>query len=126
MSSVHESVELWRRIIIGGAGKSWVLFEHGTCVVLVQSEGDLAERAVGILRRYGPVQIGSPAADFGVIHLDREPGWVVTGHHPDVLNHVPPGEDSQPSDLVVGMIGRTNRDRDGRELTVVHVEDNRS
>jgi hypothetical protein len=104
-----------------------VLFAHGTCVVLVDPADDLAGQAVGILREYGPVRAGSPAGDFGTIDLDAAPGWAVTCHHPDVLSYVAPEDVSPPaSDLVVGLTGRAKRDRDGRELTVVHVEDKRS
>jgi len=101
------------------------LFAHGTCVVLVDPAEDLAGQAVGILCEYGPVYPASPAGDFAMIDLTAAPGWVVTGHHPDVLTYVAPDEVSQVSDLVVGLTGRAKRDRDGRELTVVHVEDNR-
>nr|MDT0658652.1 hypothetical protein [Micromonospora sp. DSM 115978] len=59
-----ELVETWRRIIVGDH-KSWVLFTHGTCVVLVDPGNDLADQAIAILREYGPVHAGSPAGDFG-------------------------------------------------------------
>ena len=126
MSDVPELVQTWRRIIVGDH-KSWVLFAHGTCVVLLDPADDLADQAVGIMREYGPVHVGSPAGDFGTIDLDAAPGWAVTGHHPDVLTYVAPEEVSEPdNDLVVGLTGRAKRDLDGRELTVVHVEDRRA
>ncbi|GAA4236265.1 hypothetical protein GCM10022254_45470 [Actinomadura meridiana] len=79
-----------------------------------------------MLREYGPVHAGGPAADFGTIDLDEAPGWAVYGHHDDVLTHVAPDEvDDGAEDLVIGLLGRSKRDRDGRELTVVHVEDKR-
>lgn len=121
----EETVEVWRRIIVGDH-KSWVLFAHGTCVVLVEPADELGARAVELLRRYGPVRAGGPAGDFGVIELDPGPGWVVTGHHPDVLTYVAPDEVEDTGHLVVGVTGRGKRDRDGHELTVVHVEDRRS
>ncbi|PPK65677.1 hypothetical protein V5P93_005145 [Actinokineospora auranticolor] len=122
--AVAELVGVWRRIILG-EGKSWVLFEHGTCVILVDSEGDLAGQAVDILREYGPVRPGTPSGDFNTITLTAAPGWAVTGHHPDVLTYVAPDEVTTPDDLTAGLTGRGKRDRDGRELTVVHVEDKR-
>jgi hypothetical protein len=72
------------------------------------------------------VHPGSPAGDFGVVTLAAAPGWVVTGDHPDVLNYVGPAEAGQPSDVRVGLTGRAKRDRDGHELTVVHIEDKRA
>lgn len=118
---------VWRRVVVGD-GKSWVVFRHGTCVVLPapRPRADLAAAAVRILRRYGPVQAGTPAGDFEVVTLDPGPGWVVLGHHPDVLNYVDPGEVSDGDDAFVGLLGRAGRDRDGRELEVAHVEDRRA
>jgi hypothetical protein len=116
--------DLWRQIIIGDR-KSWVLFAHGTCVVLTEPVGDLAAQATAILAEYGPVHPGGPAGDFSVVRLTAAPGWVVTGHHPDVLTYVAPDEAPEPTDLTIGLTGRANRDRDGHELQVIHVEDNR-
>jgi hypothetical protein len=116
------SMDVWRRIIVGDH-KSWVLFAHDTCVVLTEPSEDLAAQAVALLREYGPVHAGSPAGDFNIITLESAPGWVVAGHHPDVLTYVAPGEVTEANDLTVGLTGRGKRDRDGHELQVVHVED---
>lgn len=116
------AVELWRRII-AGQGKAWALFEHGTCVIFVGKSADVAGAAVALLRKWGPVHAGSPAGDFSVVVLDGDLGWVVAGHHPDVLTYVPPGAvGSNPSQLAVGLLGRTLRDRDAADLNVIHVE----
>lgn len=132
MADVNELVETWRQIIIG-AHKSWVLFAHGTCVVLVSPEEDLVGQATGILREHGPVHPGSPAGDFTVISGAGAPGWVITYDHPDVLSYVAPDEVAQPNveepqrgDIRIGLTGRAKRDRDGHELTVVHIEDKRA
>ena len=119
-------VEAWRRTIIG-ENKSWVIFKHGTCVVLVDPgpDADLAAEAVEILRQYGPVYAGSAAGDFGTITLDPGPGFVVTGHHNDVLTFVDPDEVSEQTDVTVGLHGRHKRDQDGHDLEVIHVEDRR-
>jgi hypothetical protein len=118
--------EVWRRLIVG-ADKSWVVFAHGTCVVLTSpTDGDLAAQAVDILREWGPVHAGSAAGDFGTITLDPPPGWVVTGHHPDVLTYVAPDDvPPSPRDLVIGLAGRHKRKLDATELQVIHVEDRR-
>ncbi|BCB74468.1 hypothetical protein GCM10022251_73900 [Phytohabitans flavus] len=104
-----------------------MVFAHGTCVVFPGPgpAADLAEQAVEILREYGPARAGGPAGDFGVVALDPGPGWVVYGHHNDVLTYVEPDEVPDSTDLAVGLCGRSKRDRDGRELEVVHVEDKR-
>ncbi|MFE2586900.1 hypothetical protein [Streptomyces sp. NPDC059378] len=116
--------DIWQRLLTD-PGKSWVLFEHGTCVVLTAPEGDLADQATGILREFGPVHVGSPAGDFGVIDLKDAEGWVVTGQHNDVLTYVGPDEPHERSDIAIGVFGRSKRHRDGTELHVVHVEDKR-
>lgn len=127
MADKDPLIETWRQIIEGDE-KSWVLFENGTCVILVDPADDLAAQAVAILREFGPVQPGSPSADFGTVPLDKAPGWVVTGHHPDVLTYVDPGEVPEKDEnttLAVGLIGRAQRDQDAQDLTVIHVEDKR-
>ena len=128
MAETDPLVATWRQIIVGDE-KSWVLFKHGTCVVLAEPGGDdLAGQAEAVLREFGPVRPGSPAAAFGTIPLESAPGWVVTGQHPDVLTYVSPGEVSQTDDnlnLAVGLTGRAKRDQDARDLTITHVEDKR-
>ncbi len=115
------------RKIIRGPQKSWVLFAHGTCVILMAPESDLRRQATDLLREWGPVRAGSPAGDFSVQHLDSYPGWVIYGHHPDVINYVAPSElPARSSDAEIGLLGRTKRHNDGLHLQAVHVEDKRS
>ncbi|GAA2297027.1 hypothetical protein GCM10010402_64410 [Actinomadura luteofluorescens] len=121
----EELVQVWRDVIRGDE-KSWVLFENGTCVILMEPEDDLSAQAVELLREYGPVHGGTPAGDFGTIDLDQAPGWAVYGHHNDILTYVAPEEvGDDATDLAVGLLGRGKRGQDGLELTVVHVEDKR-
>lgn len=119
-------VDTWRQIIVGNQ-KSWVLFKHGTCVILTQPEQDLAAQAIEIMKKWGPVHVGSPAGDFSTITLSEYPGWVVTGHHRDMLNYVSLEElgEKDPSDLVVGILGRSKRNEDGEDPQVLHIEDRR-
>ncbi|MGW3669466.1 hypothetical protein [Streptomyces sp. NPDC005141] len=117
-------IEVWQRLL-ADPHKSWVLFEHGTCVVLTAPDGELAEQATEILKEFGPAHAGSSAGDFGVIDLKDAEGWVVTGHHNDVLTYVGPDEPHDRSEIAVGLFGRSKRHRDGTELLVVHVEDKR-
>jgi len=119
-------VEAWRRTIVGDH-KSWVVFKHGTCVVLPDPapDDDLAAVATEILREYGPVYPGTPAGDFVTVTLEPGPGFVVCGHHNDVLTYVAEDEVASHDDLAVGLYGRSKRDQDGRELEVIHVEDRR-
>ena len=120
-------IDVWRRVILEPQ-KSWVLFENGTCVILVEPGGDLAGQAVALVREWGPVHAGTPAGDFDVIELPDGLGWVVTGHHDDILTFVGPDEASPDdvNDLVVGLLGRSKRHQDSEGLVVIHVEDRRS
>ena len=117
-------IDIWRQVIVGDH-KSWVLFRHGTCVILTQTEQDLAVQATKIMKEWGPVHAGSSAGDFSTISLSKYPGWVVTGHHKDILNYVSPDEleDKDPDDVVVGLLGRSKRNQDSENLQVIHVED---
>jgi hypothetical protein len=119
-------VEIWRAVILGGQ-KSWVLFKNGTCVILMEPQTDLSAQAVALIKEWGPVHPGSSAGDFGTIDLTNAPGWVVTSHHNDILTFVAADEVGQrdPTDLVVGLLGRAKRDQDARELEIIHVEDKR-
>jgi hypothetical protein len=124
--TITQLVNLWRSII-QGENKSWVLFEHGTCLILMQPEEDLAAQARRIMAEWGPVAVGTPSADFNTLKLIDQPGWVVSGHHPDMLNYVSPAElssEDAPS-YIVGLIGRGHRDEDARLLHIVHIEDKR-
>ncbi|MFF9869548.1 hypothetical protein ACF1G0_29800 [Streptomyces sp. NPDC013953] len=56
--------DVWQRLLTGPR-TSWVLFEHGTCVVLTAPDGDLAEQATEILREFGPVQQALPQETSG-------------------------------------------------------------
>lgn len=114
------------RALINGPGKSWVLFEYGTCVLLMEPEADLAAQATALLREYGPVHAGSSFGDFSTITLEDGRGWVVTCHHDDILTLVGPDEISADAeDVVVGLLGRSKRGQDAEELRVLHVEDKR-
>jgi ribA/ribD-fused uncharacterized protein len=116
------AIDVWRRII-QGEGKVWALFQHGTCVIFAPRTPNVADAAITLLRKWGPVHAGSPAGDFSVIELEHESGCVVTCHHPDILTYVPLAESgSRPSELAVGLLGRSLRDSDAAELNVVYVE----
>ncbi len=123
---VDETVEVWRQLVVGKGG-SWVLFSHGTCVVLAGAEGPLEQQGIELLKEWGPVAAGSPSGDFSVVILDGLPGWVVTSHHELVNTYVRPDElDDDPAEVDIGLLGRLKRDLDATELVVVHVEDKRA
>lgn len=118
-----ELIEAWRATLLG-PNKSWVLFENGTCVILMAPEADLAAQATALLREFGPVHAGSSFGDFSTITLENGRGWVVTCHHNDILTFVGPDEASPDApDVMVGLLGRFKRGQDAEELRVLHIED---
>ena len=121
------------RVLITGVEASWILFDHGTCVMLKESESDLQEQAKEILKKWGPVVPGTDLGDFNVIKLDKDPGWVVTYSHPFVFNYISPDElavdessDPIERDVVIGCLGREKRKQDANSLNIIHIEDKRS
>jgi methyltransferase (TIGR00027 family) len=116
-----DPIEALRRAVL--PGRAWVLFRNGTYVVFTEATKDMGARASDLLREWGPVNPGSPAGDFAVVSLNDAPGWVVTGHHPDILTYVAPDEaPDSPTDLAIGLLGRAKRSLDAEELVVVHEE----
>jgi len=121
----NESVQIWRKIIKGGE-KSWVLFEHRTCVIVTKLTENLEGGAIELMREHGRVYPASYAGDFGTIKLVNDPGWVVICH-PDIVTYVSPAElgTGKASGVAIDVPGRSKRGQDARELHVVHIEDKR-
>lgn len=121
----RELIETWRKII-AGKEKSWVLFENGTIVILMKSEDDLEKQAISLMKEFGKVLAGTPAGDFSVTNLSNDEGYAVTCHHPDILTYVSSSEtEGTTQDWIIGLLGRSKRDTDARELKIIHIEDNR-
>lgn len=122
-------VETWRNIILG-EHKSWVLFSNGTCVIIMEPIDDLSNKALEMIKKWGPVHVGSAAGDFSVKVLKDYPGWVVTCHHPDILTYVGINENenikvikSDKDEVIIGRMGRIKRDIDSAIPIIIHVED---
>lgn len=116
-------IERWRQLLAQNE-HPWALFAHGTCVVLVDPEQDIAQQATELLAQW-PVHAGSNLGDFGVITPPDIPGWVITCAHPDILTYLAPEEVEQeaPSEVVLGLLGRAKRDQDAHEKRVIFVND---
>lgn len=118
-------INIYKKIITDPS-MSWVLFKHGTCVMLLNPAKDLQSQAVRILKEHGQVIAGTPSGDFEVTKIPEINGWVVTGDCPGVMMFVSEKETGgKRSDFDIGMIGRSKREHDSKELEVVHVEDKR-
>lgn len=120
----HELVDIWRKIIVGNE-KSWVLFRHGTCVVITQPTRDVADSAGLVLAEWGAVGNSNPTADYRAVKLTKDPGWVVACRHPDILTYIGPRDltEENPSEETIGLLGRGRRYADAAELQIIHVEE---
>ena len=116
MSDVNKLVEIYRKIIDPKIS-NWVVFEHGTCVILYHPQGDLKIQAIEILQKYGLVTPGTSSADFTVIKVDED--WVVAGDRPGILNYVSKEEGDYKEDYEIGLIGRDKKEQDLKELKII-------
>jgi hypothetical protein len=119
-----ELIEAWRATL-AGLGMPWVLFENGTCIVLTEPGSDLTAQAKAILREFGRAGDASEFGDFAAtIPLDDGRGWLVAGHHSDIVTFVSRDELAPGApETAIGRIGRTKREQDTEHLRVLHVEE---
>jgi len=118
-----ESVVQLLSTILAGEAQSFVLFRHGT-FVLVDAAPELApELALARLATFGPVAAGGSAGDFSVWSVTGDRGRLVTSHESTIMTFVSPAElaGSTRSDLEIGLIGRAKRHVDAHESQIVHV-----
>jgi len=130
-TDINRMIAIWREIL-AKEENSWVMFEYGTCIILLEPEEDLKVQAKEILKIWGPVVPGTSQGDFNVSTIEDVPGWLVTYPQPDIVNYVSPLEfqeeskDSIRNDMIIGLIGRNKRHEDSQTLKIVHVDDRRS
>jgi hypothetical protein len=117
-----DPVAIWRQLL-SGSGKSWVVFENGTCVIVDAPTPDVAGQAQHLLREWGPVRPGGQGGDFGVRALKGHLGWIVTGHHHAIGTFVAHDEvEPHAHEVEIGLRGRSKRGMDADALRVLHVE----
>jgi hypothetical protein len=114
-------IDRWRQLLAQNE-YPWALFAHGTCVILVDPEQDIARQATELIAQW-PVHAGGNLGDFGVITPTDIPGWVITCAHPDILTYLAPEEVEQeePPEVALGLQGRAKRDQDAREKQIIFV-----
>lgn len=111
--------------IINDPSTSWVLFKNGTCIMLLNPQKDLQAQALKIIKEHGSVTAGTPTGDFEVTKVPEIDGWIVTGDFLGIMIYVSNQEAKGKDDFEIGLIGRTKRELDGKELEVVYVENKR-
>lgn len=110
-------VEVYKKVIDPNI-KDWVVFEHGTCVIIYHPPKDLEAEAKEVLQKYGQVHPGSESADFTVMKVDN--GWIVAGNQPGILNYVSKEEGREKEDYEIGLLGRNQKEQDTKELKVIY------
>ncbi|MBI2338415.1 hypothetical protein HYU95_04495 [Candidatus Daviesbacteria bacterium] len=114
---VSELINIYKKVIEPKL-KDWVVFEHGTCVILYHTPKDLEAEAKEVLQKYGKVHPGSASADFTVMKVDN--GWIVAGDQPGILNYVPEDEGRGKEDYELGLLGRNQKEQDSKELKIIY------
>lgn len=114
--------KVWQKVM-KDSGRPWVLFRRGTCVMLDTETQDLRGVAKQLMREWGPVRIATPSADFNVLKLADDSGWLVACHHPSISTYVGPSEvpSGNVPEVIIGLRGRSKRDEDSSELAIIHV-----
>lgn len=113
------------RLAINPKFKDWVLFENGTYIIFddVSKIENIEKEAIRLMKEFGPVAAGGPAGDFNVTSLNLTKGWIVSGHGYGMYTYVNPKEleSNYPSDMTIGIYGRTKRNADGLNPAIIHV-----
>ena len=113
------------RLAINPKFQDWVLFKNGTYIIFDNADTipNLKSEAIKKMKEFGPVNVGGPAGDFSVTHLNQTEGWVVSGHGYGMYTYVSPKElkSEKPEDSEIGLFGRGKRDLDGKNPVVIHI-----
>ncbi|MCL4365888.1 hypothetical protein M1437_01545 [Patescibacteria group bacterium] len=115
---IDKLVDIYKKVIEPKL-KDWVVFEHGTCVIIYHPPKDLEAETKEVLKKYGQVHPGTSTADFTVIKVDY--GWIVAGDQPGILNYVSEEEGQGKEDYEIGLLGRNQKEQDSQELKVVYI-----
>lgn len=115
-------IDAWKKIL-AESPHPWVLFENGTVVILKTTEGKIEDDAREFLTKYGYAPPGTPEADFGVEKLENPAGYLVTTGGPEeIMTYVDDSELSKKySEMMIGILGKTKRKHDRRDLHVIWV-----
>lgn len=119
----EKRIDAWRKIL--KTGRSWVLFENGTCVVWDEITDNPKSYGINLLKAYGLVVPGTPAGDFNQQMMENPAGMLVTYHHENIMSFLLEEELDSPEVLSIpGIIARHRRELDAKSLVIVHIEIN--
>jgi hypothetical protein len=113
------------KLAINPEFQNWVLFQNGTYIIFDKTDTlkELQEKAIKIMREFGPVYVGSHASDFGVQKLTKVEGWSISGHGYGMYTYVNPSEllSQNSNDNEIGLFGLDKRNLDGLHPIIIHV-----
>jgi len=118
-------IKAWQELMV--EPYPWVLFENGTCVILVESCEDPVQHAIKLLKALY-ANDGIEFGDYGVQMLDLNKGWIVTSTHPDIVtlvtcDEVP--EEYRDDTLSIGSHAKKKRSMDAGSCKVIHMQPGR-
>ncbi len=114
-------IEAWR--ILAKEGRTWILFEHGTCVFWDEATYKPEDYAIDILKKYGFIVPRTPAGNFDQNISENPPGMLVTYYHQDILTFLLDEELKNPEIASIpGLLARHRHQLDAEELNIVHIE----
>ncbi|WP_172821011.1 hypothetical protein [Chryseobacterium sp. T16E-39] len=113
------------KLAINPKFQDWVLFKNGTYIIFDNADTikNINDEAISQMKEFGPVFGGGPAGDFGVTHLNKTEGWIVSGHGYGMYTYVSTSEieNKTPNDVEIGMFGRNKRNLDGKNPKIIYV-----
>lgn len=115
----------WRKFMTPFPEMTWVLFTHGTCVIVPNSISDPNAHAIEHLRLFGMPETGHASADMNIIQpRGLEDTLAVVGCHSPAIFVLVGAIWTLPEHGVAlaGHIGRNARQFDAQMLNVIHVE----
>lgn len=120
---MNHYIKAWQELMV--EPYPWVLFENGTCVIIMKHDEDRKQQAIQLLKGLY-VKAGYEFGDYGVQKLSNEKGWIVTSTHPDVvtlvtLDEVP--EQYREDTLSIGSHAQKKRKMDAEACKVIYIAD---
>ena len=125
----EEAIDVFKEI---SNGFPFVIYKNHTCVLLNDDSKGLVKEEIlaksnEIMKEYGPVEVGTPSGDFGMITRDNNNynGYLITSHCPDMLTFVShryemKSQSDKQTDIQVCLYGRNKRNQDGNTLKPIY------
>ncbi|MHA1221365.1 MAG: hypothetical protein ACTSQB_06495, partial [Candidatus Heimdallarchaeota archaeon] len=125
----NKIIDTWKSILVQEENP-WVLFEHGTCIIIIEEFKDIKKKAKEIMKEWGVVVPGTNLGDFSVEEWKEFNGWMVHYAFDRMASFVfqeelpeLDQENTEFSSITIGMLGREKRSNDARTLSLIYIEE---